>query len=489
MRIALIIMFFINLFFGAIVVQECVFAGQKNRLAIISPHWEGIRREFSEAFGRWHKRQYLEDVEIEWLDLGGTSDDLRFIEAEFNRSPDGIGVDIFWGGGFDPYLKLSTEGVLLSYRMPDELLSKIPSECLGMPIYDSEFRWYGTAMAGFGIVYNKPVLRLMGLYEPKTWSDLANPRLTGWVSSADPRESGSIHVMYELILQIYGWEKGFETITRICANTKAFATSAGHVINSVASGDTAYGLAIDFYAWAKMAEVGKDNLGYVLPEEETVISLDPIAILKGAPNLGLAKRFVQFVMSEEGQKLWMLPIGSKDGPKKFYLNRMSILPALYDDPDIIVPVNPFSRGTAQRATTFRFDSDKAAKRWGLINDLIGVSLIDNHKMLVNAWRAIQKGGMKEEAVKNLVNAPLSEAEAMEYASRWDDYTFRNNVHADWVVFTQGKYAGAAKISGVYGVGFVRAFLTAVRYFSPVCTVAFFLFLFTRKMLYIAKGQG
>lgn len=461
-----------------------VFAGQENRLTIISPHWEGIRWEFSQAFGKWHKRQYLEDVEIEWLDLGGTSDDLRFIESEFNRSPDGIGVDMFWGGGVDPYLKLSTEGVLLPYHLPDELLSKIPAECLGMPIYDSEFRWYGTAMAGFGIVYNKPVLRLMGLPEPKTWGDLAKPGLIGWISSADPRESGSIHVMYELILQVYGWEKGFETIIRICANTKAFAMSAGHVISAVASGDAAYGLAIDFYAWAKMAEVGKDNLGYVLPEGETVITLDPIAILKGAPNLELAKRFVQFVMSDEGQKLWMLPVGSKDGPGKFCLNRMSILPALYDNPETVVPINPF-----KEKGSVRFDSEKTAKRWGLINDLIGVSLIDNHKMLVNAWKAIRKGGMNEEAVKSLARAPLSESKAMDFAEKWLDYSFRNNVHAEWVIFTQEKYAHAAKLSGVPSVGIAPVFLAVAHYFFPVCTVVFLLFLFIRKMLYITKGQG
>ena len=46
------------------------------KLIIISPHWEGIQREYTWAFQEWYKKQHGREVEIEWLDQGGTSDDI-----------------------------------------------------------------------------------------------------------------------------------------------------------------------------------------------------------------------------------------------------------------------------------------------------------------------------------------------------------------------------------------------------------------------------
>ena len=153
-----------------------------------------------------------------------------------------------------------------------------------------------------------------------------------------------------------------------------------------------------------------------------------------------------------------------------------ILPALYDSPEIVVPINPFKEKSA-----FRFDSDKAAKRWGLINDLVGVTLIDNHKMLVNTWKAIQNGGMKEEAINSL-KAPLFESEAMEYASRWNDYAFKNTVCMEWAKFAKEKYEKTVKLSGGTSIEYINLFLTLVRYFFPICIIGLLFFLFIRKLI-------
>ena len=99
-------------------------------------------------------------VELEWMDVGGTSEVLRFLRSEFKNKPQGIGVDIFFGGGLEPYLALKKENLLESYILPRELLEKIPPRLEGVPLYDPDYTWYGATLAGFGIVYNKVVLRL-----------------------------------------------------------------------------------------------------------------------------------------------------------------------------------------------------------------------------------------------------------------------------------------------------------------------------------------
>ena len=89
----------------------------------------------------------------------------------------------------------------------------------------------------------------------------------------------------------------------------------------MAVGEVAYGLAIDFYAWAQVDEVGEDYIGYTMPENLTIVNPDAIAILKGASHLEAAQLFLEFVMSEPGQKLWMLKKGAPGGPGEFQLNR------------------------------------------------------------------------------------------------------------------------------------------------------------------------
>ena len=333
------------------------------KLILISPHQESISREMTAGFQEWYKAKHGVDVKLEWLDQGGTTNIMTYIESEFKRRPDGINIDIFFGGGTDPYLNLKKMGLLQPYRLPDEILSKVAKEYAGSPIYDPEFHWYGACLSGFGIIYNKEQIALNKLPEPKTWADLARPELMGWVSSADPRQSGSVHKMYEIILQSYGWEKGFEIITKMDANVKGFKRGAGDIPRDVDLGETAYGLAIDIYASAKIAEAGTDRLGYMMPENETVINADSIGILKGAPHKELAQSFLEFVIGEPGQKLWMKKMGEPEGPKEFNLRRMSVMPHMYDIVD--VPVNPFKMNV-----TLRYDHEKASARWHIVPDLI-----------------------------------------------------------------------------------------------------------------------
>ena len=415
-----------------------------NKLILLSPHQESITQEFTTAFQKWYKAKHGGDVELEWLDQGGTSNIVRFIRSQFQKSPDGIDVDIFFGGGTDPYLRMKEEGLLQPYRLPDRILSNIRQEYAGSPVYDPDFQWYGACFSGFGILYNRKQLDLRGLPEPKTWAHLAEPELVGWVGSADPRQSGSVHKMYEIILQSYGWEKGFEVITMMDANVKVFGRGASDIPRDVDLGETAYGLAIDIYALAKIAEAGSDKLGYVMPEGETVISPDSIGILKGAPHGDLARSFVEFVVGEPGQKLWMLKVGEQDGPGEIALRRMSVMPHVYDllGDKVDVPTNPF-----KWETTLQYDHDKGSVRWGIVADLIGAMTIDMHDELVKAWEAVIKGGMKDVAVRRLVAVPISEEEAGRLGKeKWDDEEFRNAKITEWIKFARDKYAEAAELA-------------------------------------------
>jgi len=409
-----------------------------DKLVLISSHWEGIRYEFERAFKARYRSETGRAVELEWMDVGGSSETLRYLESEFKNKPAGIGIDVFFGGGLDPYLALKKAHLLESYILPKSLLEKIPTSLAGVPLYDPDHSWYGATLSGFGIVYNKVVLGLTKMPVITTWEDLASPRGFGWVGSSDPRKSGSVHMVYEIILQAYGWEKGWRIITGMGANVRNFTNSASQVPKDVATGEVAYGLAIDFYAWAQVKEAGSDKIGFILPDNLTIITPDAIAILKGAPNPDVAKAFIRFVMSEEGQKLWLLVQKSAGGPQRFQLNRFSVLPSLYTLPpqSTAVKLNPFSW-----RSDFAFDPNLGSERWSIVNDLIGVLVIDQKHLLTRAWKEVlDKGGLSEQEWQRLTAMPISADEALALAkTKWKDPAFRNQKLNEWIHFARSKY--------------------------------------------------
>ena len=420
----------------------------QDELIIISPHPEGIETEFGNNFEKWYEEQTGRTVKTDWRDVGGTSSNYRFIESEFKRVPDGISVDIFFGGGTDNYLRLSNNGWLNAYKLPEAQLAQMTQSFQGIPLYDAEHQWYGAALSSFGIMHNEELREMLSLPKVKTWRDLGDVALLGKIGAADPRESGSAHMVYEIILQTLGWEEGFALLTKLGGNVRGFSAGANAIPTDVVAGQVIYGLAIDFYAYGQIAVVGADKIQYVVPADGAVVTADPIAILKGAPNLSVAQKFLEFVLSEDAQKLWMLRDTDSEGPKwKGGLNRASVLPALYDKlgERCIVP-NPF----AMEGTAFQYNSDKGGTRWNIVNDLFGVLIIDSHKDLVNAWKAIRKckdPAKREAAIAALTKMPITEEEAMKLArSDWKDPTVRNEKIKDWGQFAKEKFKEARDLA-------------------------------------------
>ncbi len=417
-------------------------AREGGNLVIMSPHQEGIQVEFERAFSDWHKRTYGSPVDITWIDVGGTTKDEQFVQSSFKEHPAGGDFDIFFGGGTDPYLSFMEEGITFPFRLPGEQLSRLPKEIGGVPLYEPSHNWYGTSVTAFGILYNKAVLKRLGLRAPVVWEDLAKPEFFGLVSLADPRYSGSVRMMFEIILQAHGWEKGFELIIRMGGNATSFASNASQAVREITLAEAACGLAIDFYAWAEIAEGRRDRMEFVMPSGLTIFNPDAIAVLKGAPHAEVAKRFVTFVMSEEGQRLWMLPVGAAGGPREYALSRMPVLPWLYEKyrDQTVITGNPFEMKLAMK-----YDRERGSVRKDIVNDLIGTMVIDTHSELRKAWKAVARKGMRANDLRRLTRLPVTEEEAIEMAkTRWRDASFRARTVAEWVEFCRRKYRDIVK---------------------------------------------
>ncbi|MHC4710407.1 MAG: CinA family nicotinamide mononucleotide deamidase-related protein [Planctomycetota bacterium] len=292
------------------------------RLIIITPHNEQIRYEFSRAFAAWHADRFGARVHVEWSVPGGTSEILRMLRSQYAAAADagdplGGRADLMWGGGSWVHEQLKRPAVPITAPIDFDdgwLESVYGDNRIGdARLYDPLKHWFGTALAAFGIVYNRDVLAELGVAEPRTWADLADPRLEGWVAMADPAHSGSITTLFETILRQRGWEEGWWILRRAGANARGFSASALKSPVDVSLGDAAAGLCIDFFgryqAQAIKSAGGRRRIGYIDPAGETSIDADPISMLGGAPRPDLARRFIEFCLSEPGQSLWQFPVG------------------------------------------------------------------------------------------------------------------------------------------------------------------------------------
>jgi iron(III) transport system substrate-binding protein len=412
-----------------------LFADQ--HVIILTPHVDAIRYEFGRGFGEWHQKTFGEKVEVEWRNVGGTSDALRFVQSEFTKKPQGIGLDVLFGGGQEPYLVLSDKRLSAPYQPPMDILAGVPQNLQGMEVYDSGHTWFAAALSSFGILQNTKLQRTLHLGLARKWEDLANPKLYGWVGAGDPRNSGTMNVMFEAFLQAYGWEKGWQKLTEIGGNVRKFDRLSSSTAKDVTLGETAYAFAIDFYGFSQIAVAGRTNMAFVLPEDFTAINADCIAILKGAPNTTAARRFVDFVLSENGQQLWFLPRGHVEGPRQFSIERMSIRPDFYKRYRGVsnIEFSPFDL-----KQSFVYDSKLGRDRREVLAALVGALLVDTHGELKDAWRSVVAGGLRPNDLAELGHAPITEKEALKLAAGpWKDPAVRNLRKIEWQKWARAKY--------------------------------------------------
>jgi ABC-type Fe3+ transport system substrate-binding protein len=393
--------------------------GERRQLVIVTPHQENIRVEFKRTFETWHRDTFGEDVDVVWSTPGGTSEIRRVLEASYlsdiqkGQEPGGD-ADLLWGGGSYEFMQLSkplvakdpqgndaTTTVLAPLPLPREfLLATYGAERIGdVPLFDAEGKWFGTALSGFGIVSNSDVLARLGVPSPARWEDLTDPRLRGEVALANPAQSGSVTTAFEAILQRKGWTDGWAILRRMAANARSFSASAPKAPTDVSLGDAAAGVCIDFYgrSQAQMVADAERDVGrerdvprvlYIDPAGETVIDPDPIGLLRGSTEPELARRFVEFTLSREGQALWQFPardrVESPDGlgPAEHELRRLPVRRELYerDFRRFSDPVDPYAIASAVAKPNPDMRS--------FLAPIFVAFAIDSRAELADAWKAI-----------------------------------------------------------------------------------------------------
>ncbi|MGE5586698.1 MAG: extracellular solute-binding protein [Clostridia bacterium] len=215
-------------------------------------------------------------------------------------------ADIFWGGESALFDSLADQKLLVKLDLPRgtwESVAPSIGEPVRLPMKDPRGFWVGTALEPYGLVWHPKLLKRLGVDDIKDWDDLLNPKLKGWIAQCTPDRSSSNHASYEVILQMYGLEKGWEWLEKLAANTGQFVARSRDVPSVVAKGEYAVGFAVPSYMAFEEVVAGYD-LRFVAPTA-CFVTPEPMAILAGCKNPKAAKAFVEFLLTEQGQRVFM----------------------------------------------------------------------------------------------------------------------------------------------------------------------------------------
>jgi hypothetical protein len=170
-------------------------------------------------------------------------------------------VSIGWGGGPTLFNNLAAAGYILpitNTTMLGIINDALPDLIAGaeMKSYDDndDMLWAANAISSFGFTVNHNELESRGLPMPTTWEDLASPEFFTSVSQpniglGNAPDTTSNTRIYQIILQKFGWERGWQVIYDMAANGRIYGGSI-ETRASVINGETAVAMTIDFYGYS-----------------------------------------------------------------------------------------------------------------------------------------------------------------------------------------------------------------------------------------------
>lgn len=260
-----------------------------NELIIYSPNSEPLIHAVY-TFGLEH------GINVEIITMG-TGQCAEHVVAEAENPK----ADVWYGGlnytngikyaqYFEPYVAQNNNNLPKAYQ---NLTGCVTSYCLD-----------GSA----ALLINKDVFKKLGLNPDsfKGYNDLLNPKLKGHITMGNPINSASAWAELTNMLLVMG-KKPYDEEAWIWVE-KLIKQLDGNILNSSSAiytetlnGEYAVGISYEDPCLALLKD-GATNVSIIYPCEGAVWLPAGAAILKGAKNMKNAKLFLDWLVSDEGQK-------------------------------------------------------------------------------------------------------------------------------------------------------------------------------------------
>lgn len=176
---------------------------------------------------------------------------------------------------------------------------QLPSEFLG-----TDNTWTGLTRRARVIMYNKDLVLEDEL--PASIFDLTEAKWRGQIAAAGST-NGSMQAQIAAMRQLLGEEATQEWLYGLIANEVTFFGGHTDVRKAVGAGEFKLGLVNHYYFHLQQAE--GSNIGVIYPDQGEgqiglITNATSAAIVKGGNNPAAAQAFLDFLVSETGQKLF-----------------------------------------------------------------------------------------------------------------------------------------------------------------------------------------
>lgn len=192
---------------------------------------------------------------------------------------------------------LTAQGIFDSYLPMDA--DKIPAEFIG-----PNNQWVGITRRARVIMYNTNLVAPEDA--PTSLNDLTDPRWKGKIAAAGST-NGSMQAQIAAMRQLLGEEATEAWLKGLLDNDVTFFSGHTDVRKAVGAGEFAIGLVNHYYYHLQKAE--GSPVAVVYPDQGEgqmglITNATSAAIVKGGPNTAAARAFMDFLISEAGQKLF-----------------------------------------------------------------------------------------------------------------------------------------------------------------------------------------
>ncbi len=265
-------------------------------LTIYSPHDRALLVTMEKAFEAANP-----DVDVRWLDMGSQEvlDRLRF------ERPNPV-ADVWFGGPTTIFDRGIREDVLAPYR--PAWAASVDSQGIGAN--DMYYPAYRTPAV---IAFNTDLVSRDSA--PRDWDDVLDASWHDRVLIRDPVASGTMRAIWGFVIMRDmaapgDTASGMAWLRRLDGQTRTYALNPAILDQKLARGEGAITL------WdlpdILIAQSKGMPFDYTFPSSGTVVIDDAIALVRGSDHADVARRFIDFIGSIEGQGLaaerhWRLP--------------------------------------------------------------------------------------------------------------------------------------------------------------------------------------
>lgn len=223
-----------------------------------------------------------------------TGEMLAQIKAEA-ANPKG---DVWWAGPGDSFLQAGEEGLLDVYKSPN--LGEL-HDWAQRQAQLSGFRSVGIYAGVLALGYNTELLKKRNIAPPRCWRDLLKPEFRNEIQLSNPNSSGTAYMMLASLVQLMGEEEAFKYLKALHGSVSQYARSGAGPMKAVARSEAMIGVSV-LHGVVNDAVAGFP-VDVMLPCEGVGYEVASMAIVKGARNLEAARRFYDWALGVDAQKL------------------------------------------------------------------------------------------------------------------------------------------------------------------------------------------